>query len=150
MVVRETAHYTLYGCKATKLVCSRPSNRRIPNRSEEYQHARTLHPYPAVVDSNKCSYEPAYRETSVEVPPMSNPITPRPSSAEYAVLAYPTTPPAGPERMARHPLNCATGVRPPSDCMNSTFVYIVGNGKQKTKKKKSKNKDKTSSIILRH
>ena len=39
---------------------------------------------------------PAYLETSVDVPPMSKPITGKSSSLEYEVIAYPTTPPAGP------------------------------------------------------
>ena len=34
-----------------------------------------------------------------------------------------TTPPAGPERMALEPLKASIGVRPPSDCMNSTRIF---------------------------
>uniref|UniRef100_A0A2M4B3Y5 Putative secreted protein n=1 Tax=Anopheles triannulatus TaxID=58253 RepID=A0A2M4B3Y5_9DIPT len=75
---------------------------------------------PAVVLSITCSYVPANRDTSVEVPPISNPISSLPSASRTPVTAYPTTPPAGPLRMARAPRNCSIRVRPPSLCMNST------------------------------
>uniref|UniRef100_A0A182IL16 Secreted protein n=1 Tax=Anopheles atroparvus TaxID=41427 RepID=A0A182IL16_ANOAO len=73
---------------------------------------------PAVVLSITCSYAPAYRDTSVDVPPMSNPISggggvgstgssvsspQQPAASRTPVTAYPTTPPAGPLRMARAP-----------------------------------------------
>jgi hypothetical protein len=51
---------------------------------------------------------------------MSKPITGCLADASYVVRAYPTTPPAGPERMAREPIKLSTDVRPPSDCMKRT------------------------------
>jgi len=42
------------------------------------------------------------------VPPISKPITGCPVSALYVVSAYPTTPPAGPDSIAREPLNLQT------------------------------------------
>ena len=79
----------------------------------------------AVVDSNVCSKPSQYRLTSVEVPPISKPMTGHrsPKSANV-VYAYPTTPPAGPLSIDRHPLNLSTGVSPPSDCMNSTLRFL--------------------------
>mmetsp|Transcript_5617 Transcript_5617/g.18553 ORF Transcript_5617/g.18553 Transcript_5617/m.18553 type:complete len:216 (+) Transcript_5617:1531-2178(+) len=41
-------------------------------------------------------------------------------SSSKVVSAYPTTPPAGPERIALYPLNLEAGVNPPSDCINET------------------------------
>lgn len=38
------------------------------------------------------------------------------------VTAYPTTPPAGPDRMALLPRKVLMGVSPPSDCMKLTFT----------------------------
>jgi hypothetical protein len=57
---------------------------------------------PAVVHSNTCSKVPANRLTSVDVPPISKPMI---ALFPGVVLAYPTTPPAGPERTALDPLN---------------------------------------------
>ena len=54
---------------------------------------------PAVSVSVTCSYAPSNRDTSVDVPPMSKPMTGDSVSA-LVVRAYPTTPPAGPERIA--------------------------------------------------
>lgn len=56
---------------------------------------------PAVMDSNTCSYSPENLLTSVEVPPMSNPMT---GLLTLVVTAYPTTPPAGPDSTALEPL----------------------------------------------
>src|ERR1700712_3081766 len=75
---------------------------------------------PAVVVSKTCSYRPEpYLDTSVEVPPISNPITGVFVFGSYEVRAYPTTPPAGPERIPLKPENLPTSPRPPSLCMNS-------------------------------
>ena len=65
------------------------------------------------------SNSPAKWDTSVEVPPMSNPIT-RPNPAAWAVRAMPTMPPAGPDRMESLPRNDCALARPPWDCMNCT------------------------------
>ena len=56
------------------------------------------------------------RPTSVEVPPMSKPITfwwP----AATAVRTMPTMPPAGPDRIASLPWNPLASASPPDDCM---------------------------------
>lgn len=55
---------------------------------------------PAVIDSKTCSNVPSYRLTSVDVPPMSKPIT----GLYGVVTVYPTTPPAGPDKIALEPL----------------------------------------------
>ena len=63
------------------------------------------------------SYSPAKCDTSVDVPPMSNPITlPNPARADIRLM--PTMPPAGPERIASLPRKCIASVSPPLDCMN--------------------------------
>jgi hypothetical protein len=62
---------------------------------------------------------PAKCDTSVEVPPMSNPIT-RLNPAAWAVRAMPTMPPAGPDRIESLPRNECAPARPPWDCMNCT------------------------------
>ena len=51
------------------------------------------------------SKSPEKRLTSVDVPPMSKPMTGRPLFGLYAVRAQPTKPPAGPDRTARRPVN---------------------------------------------
>ncbi len=48
---------------------------------------------------------------------MSKPIT-RPKPASAAVSTMPTTPPAGPERIASLPRKCSAAVSPPEDIMN--------------------------------
>jgi hypothetical protein len=53
----------------------------------------------------------------VEVPPMSKPIT-LAKPAAPAVSTAPTTPPAGPDRIASLPRNNPADVSPPDDCMN--------------------------------
>jgi hypothetical protein len=79
---------------------------------------------PAVVVSYTISYRPSYLDTSVEVPPTSNlfmsflvsakqeyrvrvqgtdPMTGEGFSLSQLVSAYPTTPPAGPERILFSP-----------------------------------------------
>ena len=63
---------------------------------------------PAVSVSVTCSYAPSNRDTSVDVPPMSNPMHARDVS-EDVVMAYPTTPPAGPLRTALYPVNRSPG-----------------------------------------
>ena len=55
--------------------------------------------------------------TSVEVPPMSKPMT-WSKPASRPVCAMPTTPPAGPDRIASLPWNRSAAVRPPDDIMN--------------------------------
>ena len=65
------------------------------------------------------SNSPAKCDTSVEVPPMSNPIT-RLNPAAWAVRAMPTIPPAGPDRIESLPRNERAPARPPCDCMNCT------------------------------
>lgn len=60
---------------------------------------------PAVRDSYVCSNWPSNRLTSVDVPPMSKPITGVPLYSSKQHLAYPTTPPAGPDNIARDPQN---------------------------------------------
>ena len=51
---------------------------------------------------------------------MSKPMT-RVKPAMRAVSTAPTTPPAGPDRMASLPLNRCAEVSPPEDCMNRSF-----------------------------
>ena len=72
---------------------------------------------PATCVSYCRSNSPAKCDTSVEVPPMSNPIT-RANPAACAVRAMPTIPPAGPDRIASLPRNRCASVSPPLDCMN--------------------------------
>ena len=76
---------------------------------------------PAMVASRTCSYAPSNRDTSVDVPPMSNPTTGGPPSV-CAVRAYPTYPPAGPDRMARKPEKSSACASPPSDCMKESWT----------------------------
>ena len=72
---------------------------------------------PAISISITRSNSPAKCDTSVDVPPMSKPITlPAPASAE--VRAMPTIPPAGPDRIESLPRKCRASARPPLDCMN--------------------------------
>jgi hypothetical protein len=59
----------------------------------------------AITFSKETSKSPENRHTSVEVPPMSKPITGLDRESLYAVKAQPTKPPAGPERTARRPEN---------------------------------------------
>jgi hypothetical protein len=49
------------------------------------------------------------------------------------VIAYPTTPPAGPERIALDPLNEFIGVSPPSDCMKATLTPSKSSTKPEAK-----------------
>ena len=49
-----------------------------------------------------------YKATYHLIPPISKPITGCPVFALYVVSAYPTTPPAGPDNIAREPLNLPT------------------------------------------
>src|SRR3546814_1985484 len=44
----------------------------------------------------------------------------------YVVMAYPTTPPAGPDKIAREPSKRSTGTSPPSDCMKRSEERRVG------------------------
>ena len=57
---------------------------------------------PAIWLSSVRSYSPAKWQTSVDVPPISKPISLL-KPAACAVLTMPTTPPAGPDRMASLP-----------------------------------------------
>ena len=45
--------------------------------------------------------------------------------AARAVSTAPTTPPAGPDRMASLPLNKLAEVSPPDDCMNSSLGFCL-------------------------
>ncbi len=72
---------------------------------------------PAIRVFSTRSYSPAKWQTSVEVPPMSKPMM-RSRPAIRLVRTAPTTPPAGPDRMASLPWNISAPVRPPEDCMN--------------------------------
>ena len=72
---------------------------------------------PATSVSNARSYSPAKCDTSVEVPPMSKPMS-RAKPASRPVSAMPTTPAAGPERIASLPRNSSAAVNPPEDIMN--------------------------------
>ncbi len=77
---------------------------------------------PATWVSYSRSSWPAKCDTSVDVPPMSNPMTlANPASA--AVRAMPTMPPAGPDKMESLPRKLAASVRPPLDCMNSSLTW---------------------------
>jgi hypothetical protein len=108
---------------------------------------------PAVVVSYVSSYRPAYRLTSVDVPPTSRLIYRQPasslvtsrtypmiglrSSSSQLVNAYPTTPPAGPLRMLFNPLKLFKSSRPPSLPMNSTLgpsVLVFNLGSKPLKK----------------
>ena len=74
---------------------------------------------PATCVSYSRSNSPAKCDTSVDVPPMSKPMTwLKPAWA--AVRAMPTMPPAGPDKMESLPRKLAASVRPPLDCMNSS------------------------------
>ena len=77
---------------------------------------------PATCVSYSRSNSPAKCDTSVEVPPMSKPMT-WPKPAFCAVLAMPTMPPAGPDRMESLPRKLAASARPPLDCMNSSGTF---------------------------
>ena len=74
---------------------------------------------PATSVSNERSYSPAKCETSVDVPPMSKPMT-LSNPAAFAVSAMPTMPPAGPDRIASRPWNNSAAFRPPEEAMNRT------------------------------
>ena len=76
---------------------------------------------PATIVLNTRSYSPAKCETSVDVPPMSKPITrSKPASCDIRVI--PTIPPAGPDRIASLPRKRPASASPPLDCMNITRV----------------------------
>ncbi len=80
---------------------------------------------PATCVSKARSNSPAKWLTSVEVPPMSKPITlspPRSFFASCAVRTMPTMPPAGPERIASLPWKAWASVRPPLLCMKNSFT----------------------------
>ena len=79
---------------------------------------------PATSVSNERSYSPAKCDTSVEVPPMSKPIT-FSKPASRAVSAMPTTPPAGPERMASRPWNSSADFRPPEEAMKMMWGVTI-------------------------
>ena len=78
---------------------------------------------PATCVSYSRSNSPAKCDTSVEVPPMSKPMTSL-KPAVCAVLAMPTMPPAGPDTMESLPRKLAASVRPPLDCMNSSLTCL--------------------------
>ena len=82
---------------------------------------------PATSVSNARSYSPSKWATSVDVPPMSKPMT-REKPASRPVSANATTPPAGPERMASLPAKRSAAVRPPDDIMNISRAPDAGSG----------------------
>ena len=82
---------------------------------------------PATSVSKARSYSPSKWETSVEVPPMSKPMT-LPKPARRAVSTAATTPPAGPERIASLPWNSVAAVSPPDDCMNIRRGALIWRG----------------------
>ena len=71
---------------------------------------------PATAVSKARSNPPSYNATSVDVPPMSKPMT-RSMPAIAAVRAAPTMPPAGPDRIASLPWKPCASANPPFDCM---------------------------------
>ena len=71
---------------------------------------------PPTVALSRRSSRPAKRDTSVEVPPMSKPRTAA-APAACAVLATPTTPPAGPDTMASRPRKASACTSPPAEVM---------------------------------
>ena len=74
---------------------------------------------PATLAVSRRSSWPANRQTSVEVPPMSKPSTAA-APACSAVLATPTTPPAGPETTASRPRKASARTRPPAEVMKNS------------------------------
>ena len=72
---------------------------------------------PATSVSKTRSNCPLKCDTSVEVPPMSKPMT-RSKPAASDVRTAPTTPPAGPDSMLSLPWKSRASVSPPLDCMN--------------------------------
>ncbi len=72
---------------------------------------------PANSVSNDLSNSPAKWHTSVEVPPISNPINLL-NPACFPVCVILTTPPAGPDNKASLPWKRFASVRPPLDCIN--------------------------------
>ena len=76
---------------------------------------------PATSVSKVRSNSPWNSDTSVDVPPMSKPmIFSKP--AMPPVRTAPTTPPAGPDRIASLPWNMRASTSPPFDCMNISRV----------------------------
>lgn len=64
------------------------------------------------------------QETSVEVPPISNPIMGILFPNSYVVeWEYPITPPDGPEIIALLPVKLLWSVNPPSDYINRILVF---------------------------
>lgn len=77
--------------------------------------------------NSRCSWN---RETSVEVPPISNPIIGCFEcevfhKAFLVVIEYPTTPPAGPDKIDFDPLKLSIGHNPPSLYMNRISVFFT-------------------------
>ena len=74
---------------------------------------------PTIV-SDVVGIAPSIRQTSVDVPPMSKPMT-RGYPAASATARAPTAPAAGPERIVRTAaaLAAAAESRPPFDCMTA-------------------------------
>ncbi len=70
-----------------------------------------------------------YLLTSVDVPPISKPIIGCFKSLSYEVKAYPTTPPAGPLKIALQPVKLEYDVNPPSLCMNKTLMSPLNDSK---------------------
>ena len=64
---------------------------------------------------------PSYLETSVDVPPISNPIMELKLFISL-IAVQPMTPPAGPDNIASLPVNESASVSPPELCINSITV----------------------------
>jgi len=72
----------------------------------------------------------------VLVPPISNPITGQlvsPFCEIVAVLLYPTTPPAGPLKIAFDPVNWSILANPPSLYIKNTLTFAIFESKPATK-----------------
>src|SRR5262245_57994705 len=78
----------------------------------------------ATVASLVVRASPRHKDTSVEVPPMSNAMISE-IPACLQILSAPTTPPAGPERIARtgSPAAISAETEPPLDCITRNRVF---------------------------
>lgn len=76
-------------------------------------------------------------ETSVEVPPISNPMIPLYSvflsNMAYPVAEYPITPPAGPDNIDLDPLKESIEDNPPSDYMKKIFIFFISSSNPEIK-----------------
>ena len=78
---------------------------------------------PATSVSKTRSNSPSKCATSVDVPPISKPMT-RLKPALTPVSAIATTPPAGPDKIASLPAKSFADVSPPDDIMNMTLAPV--------------------------